>query len=399
MKNDPVPGLDFEAFARDLDALRATVTPDEEDARHLDKMARWGRRCAALGYATAWVAPNPLSAGLISIGSTARWTIVAHHLSHGALDQVEGTPAHKTSEGFAQGLRRLIDWPEWIDPAAWELEHNRLHHAHTGETLDPDLVEDNTRAIRDSKLPRALKKIAVGFFMATWKLSYYAPNTLAIHLREERRRAAGEAPDLSKLTRDVKIFSLWSPLTADGRAFWRRCVIPYGSARFIALPAMFIPLGPWSVFSVWANSVTAEVLSNLHSFAVIAPNHTGDDLYRFDRPPSDRAEFYLRQVLGSVNFRTGGDLNDFAHGFLNYQIEHHLWPELPPRRYQQLAPKVKAICEKHNVPYVQESVFARVKQCVSVMLGDASMKHAHTLSKRERAHERARETHPAETGA
>ncbi len=36
------------------------------------------------------------------------------------------------------------------------------------------------------------------------------------------------------------------------------------------------------------------------------------------QPRSD--EFYLRAVIGSANFRTGGDFNDFVHGWLNYQI-------------------------------------------------------------------------------
>jgi fatty acid desaturase len=77
-----------------------------------------------------------------------------------------------------------------------------------------------------------------------------------------------------------------------------------------------------------------------------------------------------------VNFRTGGDLNDFLHGFLNYQIEHHLFPDLPPRQYQRLAPKVKAVCEKHGVPYVQQGVFSRVRQLVGVMVGTRSMRRA-----------------------
>lgn len=39
------------------------------------------------------------------------------------------------------------------------------------------------------------------------------------------------------------------------------------------------------------------------------------------------------------------------------QIEHHLWPDLSMLSYQKAAPLVKAICEKHQVPYVQQSVF------------------------------------------
>lgn len=65
----------------------------------------------------------------------------------------------------------------------------------------------------------------------------------------------------------------------------------------------------------------AEVATNVHSFVVIATNHAGDDLYRFNvhcKPHS--GTFYLRQVLSSANFTCGDDLTDFMHGWLNYQV-------------------------------------------------------------------------------
>lgn len=124
---------------------------------------------------------------------------------------------------------------------------------------------------------------------------------------------------------------------------------------------------------MWANSVGAELLTNVHTFAVIAPNHAGEDLYRFTAPPSERAEWFLRQVLGTTNFSTGGDARDFLHGFLSYQIEHHLFPDLPPLQYQRLQPKVKALCEKFGVPYRQETVGKRVKKLVAIVIGDARM--------------------------
>jgi hypothetical protein len=34
---------------------------------------------------------------------------------------------------------------------------------------------------------------------------------------------------------------------------------------------------------------------------------------------------------------------------------------------------VRALCEKYGVPYVQESVFARVRKTVDVMIGKTSM--------------------------
>jgi len=58
-------------------------------------------------------------------------------------------------------------------------------------------------------------------------------------------------------------------------------------------------------------------------------------------------EFYLRAVIGSVNFKTGGDVNDFMHGWLNYQIEHHMFSDMSMLTYQRMAPEMKLLCEKY----------------------------------------------------
>ena len=137
--------------------------------------------------------------------------------------------------------------------------------------------------------------------------------------------------------------------------------------------------------SVWVNSVGAEALTNLHTFAIIVPNHAGDDLYRFEGVTRDRAELYVRQVAGSANYETGGDLRDFMHGFLNYQIEHHLFPDLPPLAYQRAQPRVKELCAKHGVPYVQGSVWSRVKKLADILVGKTSMRWGDGLSRRARA--------------
>ncbi|MGH3520234.1 MAG: fatty acid desaturase family protein, partial [Haloechinothrix sp.] len=38
-------------------------------------------------------------------------------------------------------------------------------------------------------------------------------------------------------------------------------------------------------------------------------------------------------------------------GNLSHQIEHHLFPDIPARRYPEIAPEVRAICEKYGLPY------------------------------------------------
>jgi fatty acid desaturase len=389
MRADPLPELDYEAFEADLAAIRAEVLASlgPADVEHLRKLERWGRLSEAVGYGTAWIAPNPVSALAIALGSTARWAIVTHHVSHGAMDRIPGVPKEFTSRGYAKGSRRLLDWLDWIHPEAWHYEHNVLHHYRTNEAADPDLVEQNVERLEG--LPESVRWAAAAFFAATWKWTYYAPNTWQVLRRAARDKAAGVTVVPDRSANPDPLLQAFDPRTEEGRSFWRACLLPYALTRFVALPALYTPLGPWAVFSVWANSVGAEVISNLHSFAVITPNHAGDDMHRFDRKPSDRAEFFVRQVLSSVNFETGGDVRDFLHGFLNYQIEHHLWPDLPPSAYQRIQPKVKAVCEKHGVPYVQEPLPQRLKQLLGVIVGTKKLQTSRTRSRQERVAARA----------
>ena len=87
----------------------------------------------------------------------------------------------------------------------------------------------------------------------------------------------------------------------------------------------------------------------------------------------------MRQVLGSANYATGSDLGDYAHLWLNYQIEHHLFPDLPMLRYREIQPKVKALCARYGIPYLQEGVFTRAKKMIAVAVGRASMKRAYEV--------------------
>jgi hypothetical protein len=65
-------------------------------------------------------------------------------------------------------------------------------------------------------------------------------------------------------------------------------------------------------------------LTNIHGIITIVTNHGGNDMYTFDDAVKPKSSaFYVRQVVGSVNYDCGTDVIDFSHGFLNYQIEHH----------------------------------------------------------------------------
>ena len=63
-----------------------------------------------------------------------------------------------------------------------------------------------------------------------------------------------------------------------------------------------------------------------------------------------RGGWYVRQLLGAANI-DGGDAFHVMSGNLSYQVEHHLFPDMPSSRYKEIAPKVKAICEQYELPY------------------------------------------------
>ena len=55
-------------------------------------------------------------------------------------------------------------------------------------------------------------------------------------------------------------------------------------------------------------------------------------------------------MLGAANIE-GSPLFHVISGNLGYQVEHHLYPDMPSTRYSQVAPKVKDICERYELPY------------------------------------------------
>ena len=378
--------LDYQAIGNELKQIRKELdaTRSKEDFRHLKKIENWGRLCSVLGFATAWIVPNPISAFLISQGNFTRWTMITHHVTHRGYDKTPGVPPRYTSKIFARGWRRFVDWLDWIVPEAWDYEHNIFHHYYTGELTDPDLVERNVDFFRQWRLPRPIKAIVIIFFMCTWKLIYYAPNTIWIlqQVRARKQRESSEQGKLRSVMPDnhhpVETLRLLLPFSPAGREFWRKAVLPYGIVRFVATPLLFLPLGQWAATCVLINVLMAEVITNIHTFLTIVPSHAASDLYRFTTPLSNRDEFYIRQIVGTSNYRCGGDLNDFMHGWLNYQIEHHLWPDLSMRQYQQVQPRVEALCEQYGIPYVQEGLFTRFVKLWKILLGVESMRIGHT---------------------
>jgi len=372
--------IDKDQLQKDLEEIKANLGPvGQEDFKHLLKLERWGRGATVVGFFLIYMASALelsiglssfgfwtlaiISAILLGVGNVYRWANVTHPILHSAYDKVPNIPFNYTKAGYARGNRRYIDWLDWIKPEAWEYEHNIMHHYHLGEDDDPDNVERNLQWLIQSNIPMWLRRLMMYAFAAVWKPVYYAPNTLRILENKERRK---------KRLPEIEDYHI-SPFTKNGAELWRHYYLPYILVKFIALPMLFLPLGVEAFYNAIIIMLMAEVYANLHSFLVIVPNHSAGDIYQFSEPHKSQGEFYLRQIMGSVNYNTGSDFIDSLSGFLNYQIEHHLFPNIPHSYYQKMQPLVKEVCKKHNLEYRQESVFKRIGMTIDLMVGKTKL--------------------------
>lgn len=372
--------VDQAALQKDVEDIKKNIKVGEEDFQHLLKLEKWGRFATISGFAIIALVVylssydssintfdfwffGFIGAFLVSTGNVARWANVTHPILHGAYDKVPNIPFRYTKKGYAVGNRRWVDWLDWIKPDAWAYEHNIMHHYHLGEADDPDNVEKNLEWLHILKMPMFFKYAIVYIFASVWKVAYYAPNTLRILDNKEKRGTDNPRSDSFE----------FNPLAKRGKELWLQYYLPYGLFQFAFLPLLFSPLGTTAVLSALMFLVIAELLANLHSFLVIVPNHSAEDIYQFSTPHKTQGEYYLRQIMGSVNYNTGTDFVDFLHGFLNYQIEHHLFPNMPHSYYQKMQPIVKEICKKHNLEYRQDSVFKRALMTIDLMVGKTKL--------------------------
>ncbi|HKN53207.1 MAG TPA: acyl-CoA desaturase, partial [Amycolatopsis sp.] len=118
---------------------------------------------------------------------------------------------------------------------------------------------------------------------------------------------------------------------------------------YVLFPLLTGPLFPLT----FLGNATANLTRNLWAFAIIFCGHFPADVESFTEEETageTRGQWYLRQILGSANI-TGGPLFHVLSGNLSHQIEHHLFPDIPARRYPEIAAEVRAICEKYGLPY------------------------------------------------
>jgi NADPH-dependent stearoyl-CoA 9-desaturase len=321
---------DVETLGRELDQIRRDVEESlgRKDAHYIYTAIASQRLLDAAARLTIFFSKKRLgwlvgTAALATAKSIENMEL-GHNISHGQWNWMNDPEVHSnTWEWDMAGLS-----------AQWKYSHNYRHHVFTNVVgIDDDLGFGIMRITRDQEWqPRYLLQPFQNLLLAAtfeWGIAlhdlYSEQDRVGTPAGKEAEKKAFRRKIGRQLGKDYLLFPAFS-----GRRFFR---------------------------TLTANA-TANLARNLWAYVVIFCGHFPDGAEKFtllDLENETRGEWYLRQMLGTANFDAGPTMA-FMSGNLCHQIEHHLFPDLPSIRYAEIAVRVRALCDKYDLPYTTGSI-------------------------------------------
>jgi fatty acid desaturase len=317
---------DIETLGDELDAIRRDIEDSRgvRDAAYIRRTIRFQRLLDVgarllIGRSrsrTGWVVGTAALAYAKSVENME----LGHNVSHGQWDWMNDPEIHSTT----------WEWDMVALSSQWKRSHNYRHHVFSNVIgMDDDLGFGVMRVTRDQPWKRQylLQPLQNLLLALTFEWG------IALHGVDLERDRAEKIAQAKALMGKVARQSLKDYLVAPAlsRSRWRRTLA--------------------------ANAV-ANLMRNLWAYVVIFCGHFPAGAQKFAPDvlkEETRPEWYLRQMLGAANFKAG-PLMAFSSGNLCYQIEHHLFPDLPSNRYAEIAARVRSLCEKYDIPYTTGSI-------------------------------------------
>jgi linoleoyl-CoA desaturase len=337
-----------EAMDRVRDRVEARVGP--EDIAHVRRVNRFSRAMEVVGRVLIHISMEPLS---FALGVGALWlhkqlqaTEIGHTALHGAYDKLDDN----------KGLEsKTFSWDIPIDEESWRYGHNIRHHQYTNVAgKDPDIHFGPARLTEHTphaphhrfQLPFMLTVLAPNF---TFLMNLHFTGLSDLYFGNGRPEQFDILPDRS-----------WKSIKDSHRKALRKWV-PYYLKNYLFFPILAGPM----FWKVLLGNWMAETMRDLYSAATIYCGHVGDDVASYDEGTRahGRGEWYAMQVESTNNFEVSLPVSILCGG-LDRQIEHHLFPRLPPNRLREIAPEVRAVCEEHGVAYRTASWGSTLKKAL-----------------------------------
>ncbi|MCZ4499637.1 MAG: desA3 1 [Marmoricola sp.] len=323
---------EVEQLGREFDAIRAEIEESRgaADAAYINKVIRTQRWMAA-GARIGLIASSPfprirkpvVAASAVSLGlaKILENMEIGHNVMHGQWDWMNDPEIHSSN----------WEWDTGQPAEQWKHSHNYIHHQFTNVLgVDNDIGYGVLRMAREQKwTPVALGQPVYNALLAAlfqWGVALHDLDLDAIRKGEK---------DPVEMKRQLK------QIAKKGRNQILKDYVLY--------PALS---GKEWKSTIKANA-TANLMRNVWSYLIIFCGHFPDGALHFteeELEDESRAEWYLRQIFGTANIE-GGPLFHVMSGNLSYQIEHHLFPDLPSNRYAEISPRVQALCDKYGIPY------------------------------------------------
>lgn len=318
---------DIENLGAELDAIRANVIAGrgERDAAYIRKVIAGQRKLELASRAVllfslfppAWITGT---AGL-AVSKIIDNMEIGHNVMHGQWDWMRDPKIHSTT----------WEWDSASPAAMWKHSHNELHHTYTNVLgKDQDLGYGIMRVDEDQQWKAFYLVQPVTNFVNACFFQY----GIAAYDLQIGRYLKG------KTDKDVFRRQGKEVLAKIGRQSLK---------DYVLHPLLSGP----SAFTTFTANLTANLIRNLWTHSVIMCGHFPDGVQTYEKTSIDgetRGQWYLRQMLGSANI-SGGQWLHFMTGNLSFQIEHHLFPDLPSNRYQEIAPKVAELFERYGLTY------------------------------------------------
>jgi len=314
----------LEAFGAELDEIRRNVIASlgEDDAEYIRNVVKAQRTFEVVGRALFYVPPAwPLAVAALSISKILDNMEIGHNVMHGQYDWM-GDPGLNS---------RMYEWDTMCPSEQWKYSHNYIHHTYTNILgKDRDIGYGILRMDED----QPWKPYYLGNPVYATLLMLFFEWGVLLHDLEVERIASGERS--------------WADTKHLHRGMIRK-VRNQTLKDYVLFPALTGPLFPLT----FAGNATANLVRNVWTFGIIFCGHFPAGVATFSEEETEdesRGLWYYRQLLGSANI-TGNALFHLMTGNLSHQIEHHLFPDIPARRYPQIAPQIRDICERYGLAY------------------------------------------------
>ena len=322
---------DIETLAAELDAIRRDIEDSRgaSDARYIRRTIAGQRALEITGRlllagsskrAFWWAGASALGVAKIIENME-----ISHNVMHGQWDWMNDPEIHSST------------W-EWDTTGAskhWRFTHNFMHHKYTNILgMDDDVGYGVIRVTRDARW----KPMNLGNLFYNTLLAVMFEWGIGLQHLELGKISKGRDDRKATMVR-VKEFGVKAGHQV--------------AKDYVVWPAL-TSLSPGATYkSTMKANFAANIIRNIWTNAIIFCGHFPDGAEKFtktDMVGESRGQWYLRQMLGSANI-SGGRVMDFMSGNLSYQIEHHLFPDLPSNRYREISIKVRALCDKYDLPY------------------------------------------------